>query len=152
MEVLFIKFNYIDMLNQYLTNIFIFKNNLYNLYFNLKGEGIDSILIDLQNDLNKFNIYYEKLSILIKKIGGYPIMNLEEVKSISTIKQISSKDYTLKETKGILINDFKVINSMNNQVGEYALKNYDFQSINLILDLNNFLSNRIYQLKKNYNI
>ncbi len=152
MEVLFIKFNYIDMLNQYLTNIFIFKNNLYNLYFNLKGEGIDSILIDLQNDLNKFNIYYEKLSILIKKIGGYPIMNLEEVKSISTIKQISSKDYTLKETKSILINDFKVINSMNNQVGEYALKNYDFQSINLILDLNNFLSNRIYQLKKNYNI
>ncbi len=152
MEVLFIKFNYIDMLNQYLTNIFIFKNNLYNLYFNLKGEGIDSILIDLQNDLNKFNIYYEKLSILIKKIGGYPIMNLEEVKSISTIKQISSKDYTLKETKSILINDFKVINSMNNQVGEYALKNYDFQSINLILDFNNFLSNRIYQLKKNYNI
>lgn len=140
------------MLNQYLTNIFIFKNNLYNLYFNLKGEGIDSILIDLQNDLNKFNIYYEKLSILIKKIGGYPIMNLEEVKSISTIKQISSKDYTLKETKSILINDFKVINSMNNQVGEYALKNYDFQSINLILDFNNFLSNRIYQLKKNYNI
>ena len=150
MEVLFIKFNYIDMLNQYLTNIFIYKNNLYNLYFNLKGEGSYELNQELLNDIKEFNNFYIKLSLLIKKIGGFPILNLDEVKKISSIKEISSKDYTLMDTINILINDLKIINSMNNKVGEYALKNFNFKSINLILEFNNYLENRSYNLINNY--
>ena len=150
MEVLFIKFNYIDMLNQYLTNIFIYKNNLYNLYFNLKGEGSSLFKNELMKDMEEFNKFYIKLSLLIKKIGGFPILNLDEVKKISSIKEISSKDYTLMDTINILINDLKIINSMNNKVGEYALKNFNFKSINLILEFNNYLENRLYNLINNY--
>ena len=149
MEVLFIKFNYIDMLNQYLTNIFISKDNLYNLYFNTKGEGSSTLRNDLLNDINEFNNMYIKLALLIKKIGGFPIMNLSEVKNISTIKQISSKDYTPQQTIKQILNDLKIINSMNNQVGEYSLKNFDFKSINLILEFNNYLENRIQYLNSN---
>ncbi len=138
------------MLNQYLTNIVIIKNNLYNLYFNLKGEGSSSLQNSLGNDINNLNKFYVKLSFLIKKIGGYPIMNMEEIRNISTIKEISSKDYTAKEASSILLNDLTVINNMNNQVGEYALKNYDFGSINLILEFNRFLQDRLYLLKSNF--
>ena len=74
-------------------------------------------------------------------------MNSEEIRNISTIKEISSKDYTIKEANSLLLNDLSVINSMNNQVGEYALKNYDLNSINLVLDFNNYLSKRIFLLK-----
>lgn len=147
MEVLFIKFNYADMLNQYLTNIYIFKNNLYNLHFNVIGEGSSSFHEVLTNDIKRINLIYDNLAELIKKIGGYPIMNLEEIKNVSTIKEISSKDYTVKEAKNIFLNDISVINSMNNQVGEYALKNYNLQSINLVLDINNYLTKRIWLLK-----
>ena len=139
------------MLNQYLTNIFILKNNLYNLHFNITGEGSGSFHESLNNDIKEVNIFYDKLAELIKKIGGYPIMNLEEVKNISTIKEISSKDYTIKEAQRILLNDYKLINSMNNQVGEYALKNFDFNSINLILDFNKFLQNKIWFLQIDMN-
>jgi DNA-binding ferritin-like protein len=149
MEVLFIKFNYIDMLNQYLTNIFITKNNLYNLYFNTRGEGSSSIKNNLLNDIKQFNNMYIKLSLLIKKIGGFPIMNLSEIEKISTIKQISSKDYTLDSSIKIILNDLKIINSMNNQVGEYSLKNFDFKSINLILEFNKYLENRLQELNSN---
>ena len=135
------------MLNQFLTNIYMLKNNLYNLHFNVKGEGSSSFHKELSNDMNEVNLMYDNLAELIKKIGGYPIMNLDEIKSISTIKEISSKGYTTKEAESILLNDLNVINSMNNQVGEYSLKNYDLNSINLVLDFNKYLSKRIWLLR-----
>lgn len=147
MEVLFIKFNFVDMLNQYLTNIFILKNNLYNLHFNVKGEGSSSLHQELSRDIKEVNKVYDALAELIKKIGGFPIMNLEEIKNISTIKEISSKEYTPKEASDLLLNDLTIINSMNNQVGEYAIKNYDLKSINLVLDFNKYLQKRLWLLK-----
>lgn len=149
MEVLFIKFNYADMLNQYLTNIYVLKNNIYNFYFNIKGEGSIIEKEKLKNDLIKLDEFYMKLSLLIKKIGSYPIMNLEEIIKISTIKEVSSKDYTPKTINNILLTDYKLLNNMNNQVGEYVLKNYDLKSINLILDFNNYLQDKIYNLNIN---
>ena len=83
------------MLNQYLTNIFILKTNLYNLYFNIKGEGATSFHQSIKQDINNVNSMYRNLAEVIKKIGGYPIMKLEEIKNISTIKEIPSKDYQI---------------------------------------------------------
>lgn len=140
-------FNYSDMLNQYLSNIFIYKINLTNLHFNIKGEGSSAIHKEIGNDINIFNEFYDKLGEQIKKIGGYPIMNLDEIKNISTIKLISSKDYTPKNTLSIIIHDLSIINNMNNQVGEYALKNNDLESINLTLDFNKYLNKRLWLLK-----
>ena len=131
------------MLNQYLSNIFMMKINLYNLYFNTRGEGSSSIRNDLFYDINKFNNMYIKLSLLIKKIGGFPIMNLGEVSRISTIKQLSSKDYTPNSTIKLLYNDLKIINRLNYQVGEYSLKKLDFKSINLVLEFNKYLEKRL---------
>ena len=86
MEVFFINFNVVDMLNQYLTNIFILRNNLYNLHFNIKGEGASGFHKDLNNDINNINMFYDNLSEIIKKMGGYPITNLEEI-----IQSLNSK-------------------------------------------------------------
>ena len=147
MEVLFINFNYRDMLNQYLANIYITKTNLSNLHFNIKGKGSSGIHKDIANDIEKFNKFYDQLAEQIKKIGGYPIMNLDEIKNISTIKEISSKDYTPQNTLSILIHDLSIINNMNNQVGEYALKNNDLGSINLTLEFNTYLQNRLWLLR-----
>ena len=139
------------MLNQYLTNIYILKNNIYNLHFNIKGEDSSDLHEKLNYDIQEVNKFYDSLAELIKKIGGYPIMNLEEIKMISTIKEISSKDYTKKEAENLLLNDLTVINSMNKQVGEYALKNYDLMSINLVLDFDKYLQKRIWLLEMDKN-
>ena len=139
------------MLNQYLTNIYMLRNNIYNLHFNIKGVGSSGFHEKLNYDIEAVNKFYDSLAELIKKIGGYPIMNLEEIKMISTIKEISSKDYTKKEAENLLLNDLTVINSMNKQVGEYALKNYDLMSINLVLDFDKYLQKRIWLLEMNKN-
>ena len=76
-------------------------------------------------------------------------MNLDDINKISTIKQLSSKYYTLNYAINSILNDLKIINNINNQVGEYALKNLDFKSINLILELNNYLENKMLLLNNN---
>lgn len=137
------------MLNQFLTNIFMLRNNFYNLYFNIKGKGSSSLIASLENDIKNLNIIYVNLSQLIKKIGGFPIMNLSEIKNISTIKEIISKDYDVDEVSDIMLSNFTLINNMNKQVGEYAFKNNDLDSINFVLTFNNYLSNNIRLLKMN---
>lgn len=127
------------------------RNNIYNLHFNIKGVGSSGFHEKLNYDIEAVNKFYDSLAELIKKIGGYPIMNLEEIKMISTIKEISSKDYTKKEAENLLLNDLTVINSMNKQVGEYALKNYDLTSINLVLDFDKYLQKRIWLLEMDKN-
>lgn len=144
-----LKFNYVDMLNQFLTNIFMLRNNFYNLYFNIKGKGSSSLIASLENDIKNLNIIYVNLSQLIKKIGGFPIMNLSEIKNISTIKEIISKDYDVDEVSDIMLSNLTLINNMNKQVGEYAFKNNDLDSINFVLTFNNYLSNNIRLLKMN---
>lgn len=137
------------MLNQFLTNIFMLRNNFYNLYFNIKGKGSSSLIASLENDIKNLNIIYVNLSQLIKKIGGFPIMNLSEIKNISTIKEIISKDYDVDEVSDIMLSNLTLINNMNKQVGEYAFKNNDLDSINFVLTFNNYLSNNIRLLKMN---
>ena len=137
------------MLNQYLTNIFILKTNLYNLYFNIKGEGGTSFHQSIQQDINNVNSMYINLAELIKKIGGYPIMKLEEIKNISTIKEIPSKDYQISEANNIVLNNLNLINNMNKQVGEYAFKKNDLDSINLVLSFDKYLQQALWLLKMN---
>ena len=105
------------------------KNNFYNLYFNIKGKGSSSLIISLEDNIKSINEIYIKLAELIKKIGGYPIMNLSEIKNVSTIKEIVSKDYDVDEASDIMLSNLTLINNMNKQVGEYAFKNNDLDSI-----------------------
>ena len=137
------------MLNQYLTNIFILKTNLYNLYFNIKGEGGTSFHQSIKQDINNVNSMYINLAELIKKIGGYPIMKLEEIKNISTIKEIPSKDYQISEANNIVLNNLNLINNMNKQVGEYAFKKNNLDSINLVLSFDKYLQQALWLLKMN---
>ena len=137
------------MLNQFLTNIFVLKNNFYNLYFNIKGKGSSGLVYNMREDIKSLNLAYLNLAELIKKIGGYPIMNLVEIKNISTIKEIVSKDYDVNEASDIMLSNLTLINNMNKQVGEYAFKNNDLDSINFVLNFNNYLSNNIRLLKMN---
>lgn len=137
------------MLNQFLTNIFVLKNNFYNLYFNIKGKGSSCLVYNMREDIKSLNLAYLNLAELIKKIGGYPIMNLVEIKNISTIKEITSKDYDINEASDIMLSNLTLINNMNKQVGEYAFKNNELDSINFVLNFSKYLEKSIWLLKMN---
>ena len=140
-------FNFINMLNEYLVNIYVLKTNLENLYFNgiVKEDSITKKMI-LKDIKIIYNIYI-KLALIIKKMGGYPLTDLIEIKKISKIKQIKYKNYTPKEINIILLDNYTTINNINSKVGEYAINNYNIGSINLTLEINQYLQEKIIMLK-----
>ena len=50
------------MLNQYLTNIYMLRNNIYNLHFNIKGEGSSGFHEKLNYDIEEVNKFYDSLA------------------------------------------------------------------------------------------
>lgn len=146
MEVLFIKINFIDMLNQYLTNIVVLKNNLYTLHFNIIGEGSSEYHNQIGDYIIVLNNIYDMIAESIKKRGGFVLLDNNKINEISTIKPITNKNYLTNEAKNTVLHDFNTINNINNQLGDYSVKNREFDIFNIVLEFNKFLSKNIWFL------
>ena len=146
MEVLFIKINFIDMLNQYLTNIVVLKNNLYTLHFNIIGEGSSEYHNQIGDYIIVLNNTYDMIAESIKKRGGFVLLDNNKINEISTIKPITNKNYLTNEAKNTVLHDFNTINNINNQLGDYSVKNREFDIFNIVLEFNKFLSKNIWFL------
>lgn len=146
MEVLFIKINFIDMLNQYLANIVVLKNNLYTLHFNIIGEGSSDYHNIIGDYIVVLNNIYDMIAESIKKRGGFVLIDNSKINEISTIKSLTNKNYLTNEAKNTILHDFNTINNMNNQLGDYSVKNREFDVFNIVLEFNKFLSKNIWFL------
>ena len=146
MEVLFIKINFIDMLNQYLANIVVLKNNLYTLHFNIIGEGSSDYHNIIGDYIVVLNNIYDMIAESIKKRGGFVLIDNNKINEISTIKSLTNKNYLTNEAKNTILHDFNTINNMNNQLGDYSVKNREFDIFNIVLEFNKFLSKNIWFL------
>ena len=89
------------MLNQFLTNIVILRNNLYTLHFNIVGEGSSDYHNKIGEYINVINNIYDKIAENIKQHGGFIIMDYNKIKDISNIKLLTNKNYTVNELKKI---------------------------------------------------
>lgn len=146
MEVLFINVNFIDMLNQFLANIVVLKENLYLLHFNVIGEGSSDFHKTLGDYIVTINNVYDMIAESIKARGGFVIFDNHKIKDISTIKSLSNKTYLTNEAKTIFLKDFNIINNMNNQLGDYSVKNREYDVFNIVLEFNKFLTKNIWFL------
>ena len=82
----------------------------------------------------------------IKSRGGFVIFDNHKIKDISTIKSLSNKTYLTNEAKTIVLKDFNIINNMNNQLGDYSVKNREYDVFNIVLEFNKFLTKNVWFL------
>ena len=134
------------MLNQYLANILVLRNNLYILHFNVVGEGSYDLHKRIGDYITIINNIYDMIAESIKARGGFVLIDSIKINDISTIKQINNKSYTSNEASNILLHDFNTINHMNNQLGDYSNKNREYDVFNIVLEFNKFLSKNIWFL------
>jgi len=134
------------MLNQFLTNIVILRNNLYTLHFNIVGEGSSDYHNKIGEYINVINNIYDKIAENIKQHGGFIIMDYNKIKDISNIKLLTNKNYTVNEAKNSILHDFNTISNMNNQLGDYSIKNREFDVFNTVLEFSKFLNKNIWFL------
>ena len=85
--------NKVDILNEYMSNLKVFNNNLYNLHFNIVGSSFFGMHQKLQDYYEKLALMYDTAAERIKMLGGYPITSLKQISEVSTIKSMKSQNY-----------------------------------------------------------
>jgi starvation-inducible DNA-binding protein len=110
----------ISLLNQYLSNIAVLTNNLYNYHWNIVGPSFFTMHEKFQEYYEETTEMFDVIAELIKQLDGYPIASLSEYNNISQIKPIPSKDYTQIETIKAVINDFEYMIMIGNNLLQYT--------------------------------
>ncbi|MBP3461467.1 MAG: DNA starvation/stationary phase protection protein [Bacilli bacterium] len=124
----------IDILNEYMSNLKVFNNNLYNMHFNIIGSSFGSIHKKLEEYYEKIDIMYDNIAERIKMLNGYPITSLKKIEDISSIKSMKSQDYTGTQVMEVLDNDFSFLKEYTNDLIAYFNNENDYYTINILND------------------
>lgn len=140
------KVDQVGILNEYLANLKVLNNNLYNLHFNVVGEQFFSLHKKLEEYYLKIGDMYDEIAERIKMLNQYPITSLIEYEEKSTIKSMRSQDFNSKQVYGILINDFNFMLSFSKELVEYATETNDLGTSNIINNYINFFEKELWML------
>ena len=126
----------INILNEYMSNIKVEDNNLYNLHFNVVGMSFMGLHKKIQEYYENFNIFYDSLAERIKMLDGYPITSLVKFEEISTIKSMKSMNFNANQVLNILDNDFSFLVEYTKDLIKVFNDKNDYYTSNI---LNNIL-------------
>lgn len=134
-------------LNEYMANLKVETNNLYNMHFNIVGSSFFGLHKKLQDYYEKVSIMYDNTAERIKMLEGYPITSLKEIENTSQIKSMISQDYTGNQVLDVLQNDFNFLALYTKDLIEYANKSNDYYTSNMLNDNLNFFEKELWMIK-----
>ena len=137
----------IDILNEYMCNLKVFNNNLYNLHFNIIGECFMGLHKKLEEYYNEVALMYDKVGERIKMMNGYPSTSLTKIEEISSIKSMKSQNYTGKQVLEILDNDLTFLKDYTKDLILYFEKKNDYYTLNILNDNLNFIYKNLWMIK-----
>ena len=136
----------IEILNDYMSNLKIMNNNLYNMHFNIVGPSFFGVHKKLEEYYEKFALMYDSIAERIKMIGGYPLTSLKEIAEVSTIKCMRSMDYSAKQVFEVLDNDFSFLVEYTKDL-IHTLDQQDIYTSNILNDNLMFLEKELWMIK-----
>lgn len=137
----------IDILNEYISNLKVLNNNLYNMHFNIVGESFMGLHKKLEEYYNMVATFYDTIAERIKMKNGYPVTSLKKIEDLSSIKSMKSMDYSGKQVLEVLDNDFSFINQYTKDLIEYFNKQNDFYTTNILNDILNYFTKNLWMIK-----
>ena len=136
----------IEILNDYMSNLKVMNNNLYNMHFNIVGPSFFGVHKKLEEYYEKFALMYDSIAERIKMIGGYPLTSLKEIAEVSTIKCMRSMDYSAKQVFEVLDNDFSFLVEYTKDL-IHTLDQQDIYTSNILNDNLMFLEKELWMIK-----
>lgn len=136
----------IEILNDYMSNLKIMNNNLYNMHFNIVGPSFFGVHKKLEEYYEKFALMYDSVAERIKMLGGYPLTSLKEIAEVSTIKCMRSMDYNAKQVFEVLDNDFSFLVEYTKDL-IHTLGQEDIYTSNILNDNLMFLEKELWMIK-----
>lgn len=137
----------INILNEYMTNLKVMNNNLYNMHFNIVGESFFGLHRKLQEYYEKIALMYDAAVERIKMLGGMPITSLKEIEEVSTIKSMKSMNFSGKQVLEVLDNDFSFLRDYTKDLIEYYDKEKDYYTISMLEDNLSFIEKELWMIK-----
>ena len=137
----------IDILNEYMANLKVLNNNLYNMHFNLIGSSFIGLHKKLEEYYNEVALMYDKVAERIKMIGGYPITSLNKIEEVSSIKSMKSMDYNADQVMNVLENDFTFLVDYTKDLIEYFDHKKDYYTTNILNDNLMFFTKQNWMIK-----
>lgn len=137
----------INILNEYMANIKVEDNNLYNLHFNVVGMSFMGLHKKLQEYYENFNNFYDSLSERIKMLDGFPITSLVKFEETSTIKSMKSMNFNANQVLNILDNDFSFLVEYTKDLIKVFNDKNDYYTSNILNNILMYLEKELWMIK-----
>lgn len=137
----------IDALNDYMSNLKVEVNNLYNMHFNIIGSSFYGLHKKLQEFYEKISTMYDATAERIKMKDGFPITSLKEMENKSQIKSMISQDYTGNQVLDVLQNDFSFLSLYTKDLIDYYEKMKDFYTVGMLENNLMFFEKELWMIK-----
>lgn len=137
----------VNILNEYMSNIRVENNNLYNLHFNVSGMSFMGLHRKIQEYYENFNTFYDSLAERIKMLDGYPITSLVKFEEISTIKSMKSMDFNANQVLNILDNDFSFLVEYTKDLIKVFNDKLDYYTSNILSNILMYLEKELWMIK-----
>lgn len=137
----------IDIMNEYMVNLKILNNNLYNMHFNIVGESFFGFHRKLQEYYERVALMYDIAAERVKMLDGMPTTSLKEMEDISTMKSMKSMNFSGKQVLEVLDNDFTFMRDYTKDLIEYYEKEKDFYSVSILTDNLMFFEKELWMVK-----
>ena len=137
----------INILNEYMANIKVEDNNLYNLHFNVVGMSFMGLHKKLQEYYENFNNFYDSLSERIKMLDGFPITSLVKFEETSTIKSMKSMNFNANQVLNILDNDFSFLVEYTKDLIKFFNDKNDYYTSNILNNILMYLEKELWMIK-----
>ena len=95
--------------NKYLANINVNYVKLHNLHWNVLGLQFKPVHEYLEGLYDSMHEIFDEVAELLKMNGEYPLASLKDFLAVSEIKELVSKDYSVKESLEIALADIKLL-------------------------------------------
>lgn len=82
----------------YLANLMVGNVKLHNLHWNVVGTQFKAVHEYLEEIYDDFFEKFDEVAEYQKQIGDYPKASVKEYLEISTVEELESKDYSVKES------------------------------------------------------
>lgn len=137
----------IEALNDYMSNLKVEINNLYNMHFNIVGSSFYGLHKKLMEFYDTISTMYDNVAERIKMKEGFPITSLKEMENKSQIKSMISQNYTGNQILDVLQNDFSYLSLYTTDLIEYFNKMNDFYTSNMLTENLSFFEKELWMIK-----
>lgn len=137
----------INILNEYMSNMKVESNNLYNLHFNVVGMSFMGLHKKLQEYYENFNIFYDDIAERIKMLNGYPLTSLLKIEETSTIKSMKSMDFNGNQVLNILDNDFSFLMEYTKDLIKVFNEKNDYYTSNILNKILMYIEKELWMIR-----